>query len=219
MTPPQAAPFAGMQPPPFAPMQPQAAGSAPQQPMFNLRTPPPQPARERAPFNADRLWSIFLFGLLPLVFIPCLFVPSSLDVIRYVFLGLCVLGLGGMWYRQMFSSVTRLIVSMVYVALCIVTVAMMMQGGRDVLRTGAPGNQPASIQTSAAPDAGAAAVAATETPAPTPSPTPSGPSEDVYKRQVLYTAQFKKSTDFSKFIDKIRNFLRIFRFRRKIRYC
>ena len=55
---------------------------------------------------------------------------------------------------------------MVYVALCIVTVAMMMQGGRDVLRTGAPGNQPASIQTSAAPDAGAAAVAATETPAP-----------------------------------------------------
>ena len=121
--------------------------------MFNLRTPPPQPARERVPFNADRLWSIFLFGLLPLVFIPCLFVPSSLDVIRYVFLGLCVLGLGGMWYRQMFSSVTRLIVSMVYVALCIVTVAMMMQGGRDVLRTGAPGNQPASIQTSAAPDA------------------------------------------------------------------
>lgn len=106
--------------------------------MFNLRTPPPQPARERAPFNADRLWSIFLFGLLPLVFIPCLFVPSSLDVIRYVFLGLCVLGLGGMWYRQMFSSVTRLVVSMVYVALCIVTVAMMMQGGRDVLRTGAP---------------------------------------------------------------------------------
>jgi len=36
---------------------------------------------------------------------------------------------------------------------------------------------------------------------------------------VLYTAQFKKLTDFSKFIDKIRNFLRIFRFRRKIRYC
>ena len=79
MTPPQAAPFAGMQPPPFAPMQPQAAGAAAQQPMFNLRTPPPQPARERAPFNADRLWSVFLFGLLPLVFIPCLFVPSSLD--------------------------------------------------------------------------------------------------------------------------------------------
>ncbi len=26
---------------------------------------------------------------------------------------------------------------------------------------------------------------------------------------VLYTAQFKKSTDFSKFIDKIRNILRI----------
>ena len=40
---------------------------------------------------------------------------------------------------QMFSSVTRLIVSMVYVALCIVTVAMMMQGGRDVLRTRSAG--------------------------------------------------------------------------------
>lgn len=121
---------------------------------------------------------MFLFGLLPLVFIPCLFVPSSLDVIRYAFLGLCVLGLGGMWYRQMFSSVTRLIVSMVYVALCIVTVAMMMQGGRDVLRTGANSGQPASVQSSVAPDGNdAAAAVPSETPSPTPVPTPSGPSE------------------------------------------
>lgn len=180
MPPPQSAAFGGMQPLPFASTQPRGTGNVPQQPMFNLRTPPPQPAREheRAPFNADRLWSVFLFGLLPLVFIPCLFVPSSLDVIRYAFLGLCVLGLGGMWYRQMFSSVTRLIVSMVYVALCIVTVAMMMQGGRDVLRTGASGSQPASVQSSVAPDGNDAAVAAaTETPSPTPVPTPSGPSE------------------------------------------
>ena len=178
MTPPQSAAFGGMQPPPFASAQAQAAGGASQQPMFNLRTPPPQPARERAPFNADRLWSVFLFGLLPLVFIPCLFVPSSLDVIRYAFLGLCVLGLGGMWYRQMFSSVTRLIVSMVYVALCIVTVAMMMQGGRDVLRTGANSGQPASVQSSVAPDGNdAAAAVPSETPSPTPVPTPSGPSE------------------------------------------
>ena len=178
MTPPQSAAFGGMQSPPFAPAQPQATGGASQQPMFNLRTPPPQPARERAPFNADRLWSVFLFGLLPLVFIPCLFVPSSLDVIRYAFLGLCVLGLGGMWYRQMFSSVTRLIVSMVYVALCIVTVAMMMQGGRDVLRTGANSGQPASVQSSVAPDGNdAAAAVPSETPSPTPVPTPSGPSE------------------------------------------
>ena len=178
MTPPQSAAFGGMQPPPFASAQAQAAGGASQQPMFNLRTPPPQPAREHAPFNADRLWSVFLFGLLPLVFIPCLFVPASLDVIRYVFLGLCVLGLGGMWYRQMFSSVTRLIVSMVYVALCIVTVAMMMQGGRDVLRTGANSGQPASVQSSVAPDGNdAAAAVPSETPSPTPVPTPSGPSE------------------------------------------
>lgn len=178
MTPPQSSAFGGMQPPPFSPAQPQAAAGAPQQPMFNLRTPPRQPAHERTPFNADRLWSVFLFGLLPLVFIPCLFVPSSLDVIRYVFLGLCVVGVGGMWYRQMFSSVTRLIVSMVYVALCIVTVAMMMQGGRDVLRTGAPGSQPASVQSSPTPDAAVAAAGMTaETPSPTPVPTPSGPSE------------------------------------------
>ena len=178
MTPPQSAAFGGMQSPPFAPAQPQATGGASQQPMFNLRTPPPQPARERSPFHADRLWSVFLFGLLPLVFIPCLFVPSSLDVIRYAFLGLCVLGLGGMWYRQMFSSVTRLIVSMVYVALCIVTVAMMMQGGRDVLRTGANSGQPASMQSSVAPDGNdAAAAVPSETPSPTPVPTPSGPSE------------------------------------------
>ena len=172
-------PAAFAQPAPVYPpmQQPQAAPEAQQPPMYNLRTPPRQPARERTPMNADRLWSVFLFGLLPLAFIPCLFVPASLDVIRYVFLGLCVLGLGGMWYRQMFSSVTRLIVSMVYVALCIVTIAMMMQGGRDVLRTGAPGSQPASVQATVSPDANAAAAAATETPSPTPSPTPSGPSE------------------------------------------
>lgn len=174
------------QPQPFMPVPPASrAQPAPEaaQPMYDLRTPPPakpaKPARERRPVNADQLWAVFLFGLLPLLFIPCLFVPSSLDVIRYAFLGLCVLGLGGMWYRQMFGSVTRLVVSMVYVALCVVTIVMMMQGGRDALLTGASGPQQPAVQSSAAPDGSMPGMAAPSATAaqPTPSPTASGPSE------------------------------------------
>jgi len=164
---------ASMPQPPYAPVQQTPPMQPPQQPMYTLNTAPKQP-RQRAAMDADKLWSLFLFGLLPLLFIPCLFVPSSLDALRYAFIGLCVVGLGGMWYRQMFSSATRLIVSVVYVALCIVTLAMMMQGGNDARYAGAP--SPQSVQASPTPESRLAA--ATEyVPAPTPSPTVSGPSE------------------------------------------
>ena len=58
-------PAAFAQPAPVYPpmQQPQAAPEAQQSPMYNLRTPPRQPARERTPMNADRLWSVFLFGV------------------------------------------------------------------------------------------------------------------------------------------------------------
>lgn len=160
---------------PFAPVQQTPPMQPPQQPMYTAATAPKQP-RQRAAMDADKLWALFLFGLLPLLFIPCLFVPSTLDALRYAFIGLCVVGLGGMWYRQMFTSVTRLIVSIAYVALCIVAIAMMMQGGNDVRYTGAA--SPQNVQASPAPDSQPAAAAATEyVPVPTPSPTVSGPSE------------------------------------------
>ena len=161
--------------PAYAPM-PQGVGGM-QQPPFAKRS-PRQPS-QREPLDADKLWTVFLFGLLPLLFIPTLFVPASLDVLRYLFLGLCVCGLGGMWYRQMFTSATRLLVSVVYVALCIVCVSMMMRAGRDVQQTGAGLTNPQSAQTTIAPDgdAGLMAAAPTEEPQSTPSPVDQGPSE------------------------------------------
>ena len=170
-------PFSGMQQPHagYAPVQP---GFAPQQPAQPVQPVQPvqQPMRREA-MNADKLWTVFLFGLLPLLFIPCIFLPGSWDVLRYVFMGLTVVGLGAMWYRQMYASATRLIVSMVYVALCIVTIAMLMQGSADVRRTSAV-NQPKSpavVQPTPEPDQAAAMAQPAATP--TPAPTVSGPSQ------------------------------------------
>lgn len=179
-----AAPFASvpaMNPPvmgyaaaPQAPVYPPVQPAAPsQQPPFAQ----PQPAdtrKERTPVNADMLWSLFLFGLLPLLFIPCLFVPRTLDFLRYAFLSLTVVGLGGMWYRQMYGSSTRLIVSMVYVALCVATIAMLVQGGNDARQVSANVSPAATPAQTEAPDSLAAVDLLAQ---PTPAPTSSGPSQ------------------------------------------
>lgn len=154
---------------PFA-QQPAAPMQQPVQPAFQ----PAAPKKTRAPMNMDKLLSVFLFGLLPLLFIPCIF--SSLDFLRYAFLGLCVAGLGAMWYRQMYAPATRLIVSMVYVALCIVCIALMMQGTADNRRLNTPA-EPASVQITSEPENSQvlAAAAYVETPMPSePTPTPEG---------------------------------------------
>lgn len=181
----------GMVPPPNVPPQgaaftppvypPQPGNVPPQQTAFTVRSvPAAKPPRTHAPLDADKLWTAFLFGLLPLLFIPCLFLSPAWDALRYVFIALTVLGLGGMWYRQMYASSTRLIVSMVYVALCIVTIVMTMQGGRDARLAGAQngGQPPAAVQTTPPPaDDPYAAMPVDPQPAPTPAPTVSGPSE------------------------------------------
>lgn len=169
-------PFSGIQPPfaqqqqPF-PMYPQMPQ---QQPSFVQQQPSPKP---RQSVSADMLWSVFLFGLLPLVFIPCLFVPGSWDVLRYAFMGLTVVGLGAMWYRQMYKPATRLIVSIAYVALCIGMIAMLMQGNADVRQTAInQPNQPAAVQQTPEPAANPA-VMAQPVATPTPAPTVTGPSQ------------------------------------------
>lgn len=160
----------------YPPLQP-----IPQQPGFTVQATAPHTAPRAASLDADKLWSIFLFGLLPLLFIPCLFVPNTWDVLRFLFIGASVIGLGAMWYRQMYHPGSRLIVSIVYVALCIATIAMLMQGANDAKQTAAnmAQNQQQTQQQNAAaptqtPDAySAGAVVLT----PTPAPTISGPSE------------------------------------------
>jgi len=165
--------YAPVQPPVFQPMQPPVMQSpaAPAQAQGGSQKPIGIPS-----LTVDKLWSIFLFGILPLLFIPCIFVPNSWDFLRYAFLVLTVAGLGGMWYRQMFTSTIRLIVSIVYVALCIATIAILMQGGNDVQRAASMNQpQPAAVQQTPSPADQMAAAAVVITP--TPEPPMSGPSE------------------------------------------
>ena len=133
----------------------------------------------REPMDADKLWSIFLFGILPLLFIPCLFVTGMWNFVRFIFIGAAVIGLGVMWYRQMYTPSLRLIISMVYVALCIGAIAMTMQSTSDVRQTNANTNQQAAVQQQqqAQTEINAAALPS-EIPSPRETPSPvSGPSE------------------------------------------
>lgn len=160
-----------MTPAQAAPMQngtPQELGG------FPLSGPRQEQPRQPRNVDANVLWNLFLFAFLPLLFIPCIFVPQSWNFLRYAFIALSVTGLGAVWYRQMFPSSThRAIVSVVYVSLCIVALSLAMQGGNDPRRTAGSVSVPAGAQQTLSPDASVAA-AAELTPNPTPSPTPAG---------------------------------------------
>jgi len=156
--------------PAYPPLQP-----IPQQPGFTVQATEPHAAPRVPSMDADKLWSLFLFGLLPLLFIPCLFVTSTWDALRYIFIGASVVGLGAMWYRQMYNPTSRLITSIVYVALCIGTIAMLMQGAGDAKKASANlANPPQQSQTTPNPVDQSAAIFA---PTPSPEPTIAGPSE------------------------------------------
>ncbi len=182
------APFAPTQQtiPPFAAMQPPPVYSYPsaQQPVAQPVTPaqnvatPAAPKAEPKPLDVDKLWGVFLFGLLPLLLIPSLLAGGMWSWIRYVFIGAAVIGLGGMWYRQMYSSTARIIISAAYVALCVASIAMLMQGTNDLQQTSALSNPSDAAQQSVWTE-GSAAPSASMTPAPeiTATPAPmSGPS-------------------------------------------
>ena len=156
--------------------QPPAPNAMPQAPVFTYST-PASPPRQHEKLDADKLWKAFLFGLLPVLFVACLLLPGTMSALRYVFVGLCVCGLGAMWYRQMFTSSTRMIVSVVSVIMCIVAIALTMQGNNDAQRTNANANVQ-SQQSTPVPseDPSAALVAATDEVG-EPTATPSAPSE------------------------------------------
>ncbi len=169
----------------YPPLQP-----IPQQSGFTIQSTAPTQTPRSASLDADKLWSIFLFGIIPLLFIPCLFVSSAWDALRYVFLGAAVVGLGAMWYRQQYTPTSRFMISLVYVALAIATIAMLMQGVNDAKQASAnvaQGHQQTAATPSPSPDSSAmAALMAT----PTPAPTVSGPSE-AEKRLSLFMELWK----------------------------
>ena len=86
----------------------------------------------RQPLGPDKWLKIILYGVLPVLFIPCLFVPPTLDFLRYLFIILSVICLSVIWYRQAFTSGVRTAISVVYLALSIIVIAMLISGNRDV---------------------------------------------------------------------------------------
>lgn len=102
---------------PFAPqqtMQPNMAG-------YN-NTPP------ASPMDPDTLWKLFLFVLLPVLFVPCLFIPANLNVLRYLFIALCIAGIGVIWHRRMFSDNSRIVATLIYAVACVALLIMLFGG-------------------------------------------------------------------------------------------
>lgn len=145
-------------------------GFAPQQGMqmqpAGYSAPPSQP------MDPDTLWKLFLFVLLPVLFVPCLFVPNNLNVIRYLFITLCVAGIGVIWFRKMFTDNGRIVITLVYAAACVALLIMLFAGSSPDARQADPNvNQQQAAQTFGAnsEDSGAGAQ---PTFSPTPEPTP-----------------------------------------------
>jgi len=129
------------------------------------------PARPtpRQPFDMDKWLKIFLYGVLPVLFIPCVFVTHTYDFLRYAFIILAVIALSVLWYRQSFSSGLRTTLSVGYLALSIIVIALLVGNTNDVTRTsGSNLSANNAVQTTATPEVteDAAALTAEETPAP-----------------------------------------------------
>lgn len=80
------------------------------------------PNHERKPMhkpehNPDRIWFVYFFFFLPILFVPCLFVTGSLTMLRYIFILLCTVGLIVVKKKALFSSNLRLILYMLYPAM------------------------------------------------------------------------------------------------------
>lgn len=121
----------------------------------------------RPPIDVDKWLKIFLYAILPMLFIPCVFVGPAFDFLRYLFIGGALVALSIVWYRQAFSSAVRVTVTAAYVVMCIITIAMLVSGTRDTQQTGNLGalnGAQASTEPSATPLA--APLAAQETPSP-----------------------------------------------------
>ncbi len=109
-------------------------------------SPTPKP-----PFDIDKWLKILLYGVLPVLFIPCVFVTHTFDFLRYAFIILAVVTLSLLWYRQSFSSGLRTTLSVGYLALSVIVIALLVGGVKDVTNPGGRAVNPAS-QASAAPE-------------------------------------------------------------------
>ncbi len=150
--------------------------------------PPPQP-REAQPMDWNKVLKAYLFGILPALFIPCIFVAPSMDFLRYAFLVLCVIGLAAMWVRRLFVSSTCATISIVYAALCIVVVSLLLSGARDAQQANANANQPGAGQATYEPgsaQSGGSGGAPSPEAAPTPAPPVALGESDAEQRLMIF---------------------------------
>ena len=120
------------------------------------------------PIDVDKWLKIILFGLMPLLFIPCLLDTRALDFMRYLFIALSVIGLSVIWYRQAFTPAMRTTLTIAYLVMSIIVIAMLISGDRDVTQQNSALAARNAAQASAEPSVSpeAAPVSAQETPAP-----------------------------------------------------
>ncbi len=121
----------------------------------------------KPPFDADKWLKILLYGVLPVLFIPCIFITHTFDFLRYAFIILTIITLSVLWYRQSFSSGIRTTISVVYLAMSIIVIAMMVGGINDTKTTNRSTSQSTNQSTSEpAAEVTASALAAQATPTP-----------------------------------------------------
>ncbi|HPF87447.1 MAG TPA: hypothetical protein PK537_05245, partial [Candidatus Limiplasma sp.] len=96
---------------------------------------PEKPPKQ--PVNIDDWLKMFLYIVLPVVFVLCIALPSEFDIIRYLFMTVCAASVGVMWYRQSFNPSLRTGMTIGYALMCIVVIVMMYSGTSDVVNTGA----------------------------------------------------------------------------------
>ncbi len=120
----QPVPMYSQEYPAQAPMQPQPAPHAP-------------PPRKKASFSftLGTLMGIFLFAILPILFVSAFFLPSSYAVIRYLFIAISIICVTVMWLRRTFTASTRLTTSVLYVILFTVCVIFLLQDTLDAKQT------------------------------------------------------------------------------------
>ncbi|MCE5344182.1 MAG: hypothetical protein LLF96_11455 [Eubacteriales bacterium] len=115
------------------------------QPYPGLGGAPAQPT-PKPPLDMDKVLKLLLYGILPVLFVPCVFVTHTFDFLRYLFIILTVITLSVLWYRQSFSSALRTTLSVVYLALSIIVIALLVGAGRDTTKTSGSLNAAAGIQ-------------------------------------------------------------------------
>ena len=158
------------------------------QPAFGGSTAPsssiPPVSAHRQGIDLETLRKLFLFVLLPVMFVPCLLVPDNFQVLRYIFIALCVAAVAIIWYRGLFKPNTRIAVTLGYSLAAIIVFVMLFQGqNADPQRVQ---NNPAVQQQTAqtgqnnqpgTPAYDTAVAQPTFTPTPEPEPTPEPISE------------------------------------------